>query len=272
MSVLMNDGMGISQQAIIERLNECVNLVRSNSKRLEIESTLTNLNQNGEVLPSGFQPGHPNSGEIIDNDKINSILQVLTRIFSKIRKVKVNTYYDGNLKSSEITDKPIINLTVDSPDLIYGKVGGIGEGGIVDNMDIESRLNEIYRIWVSLPPIEQIIDVNTCRTENNGCRSIRCNSCRSSNGQEYGPDGLTRIGSRCYNSAADMNRGRTCKNGVDSRICKSNGCHGGKGGSNNGNSCRCRGDGNGHRSGCNCKSCRSGGSRGGSSGGKGGKR
>lgn len=255
MSALMNDGMIMSQQAIIERLNECVNLVRSNSKRLEIESTLTNLNQNGEVLPSGFQPGHPNSGEIVDNDKINSILQVLTRIFSKIRKVKVNTYYDGNLKSSEITDKPIINLTVDSPDLIYGKVGGIGEGGIVDNQDIENMLNEIYRIWVSLPPIEQIIDVNTCRTEYNGCRSIRCNNCKSGHCKDnIDRDGLTN--GRCYDRSYDA-LNRTCRDGVSRGECKSNGYHGGK--SNNGSSCRCRG--NGH-----------GGKRGGSSGGKGGKR
>ena len=160
----MNDDAGISQQAIIERLNECVNLVRSNSKRLEIKSALTNLSPGGEVLPAGFQAGHPNSDDVIDNDKINGILQVLTKIFSKIRKVKVNTYYGSKLKSSETTDKPIINLTVDSPDLIYGKVGGIGENIVVDNQDIEKRLNEIYQIWITLPPIEQTIDIKTCKS------------------------------------------------------------------------------------------------------------
>ena len=264
----MNDDAGVSQQAIIERLNECINLVRSNSKRLEIESTMTNLKPDGEVLPAGFQAGHPNSNEVVDNDKINGILQVLTKIFSKIRKVKVNTYYDGNLKSSETTDKPIINLTVDSPDLIYGKVGGIGENIVVDNQDIEKRLNDIYQIWVSLPPIEQTIDIHTCRTEDNGCKSWKCNSCKRSgtSGRDtYGPDGLTTVGHRCYSRAADRYH-RACKDGVHASVCKSNGCHGGKGGSNNGSSCRCRGNGKGGRSGCRCRSCR------GSSGGKGGRK
>ena len=160
----MNDDNWVSQQAIIERLNECINLVRSNSKRLEIKSALTNLSPGGEVLPASFQAGHPNSDDVIDNDKINGILQVLTKIFSKIRKVKVNTYYGSKLKSSETTDKPIINLTVDSPDLIYGKVGGIGENIVVDNQDIEKRLNEIYQIWITLPPIEQTIDIKTCKS------------------------------------------------------------------------------------------------------------
>lgn len=255
MSTLMNDDAGVSQQAIIERLNECINMVRSNSKRLEIESTMTNLNPDGEVLPAGFQAGHPNSNEVIDNDKINDILQVLTKIFSKIRKVKVSTYYDGNLKSSETTDKPIINLTVDSPDLIYGKVGGIGENIVVDNQDIEKRLNEIYQIWISLPPIEQTIDVYTCRTENNGCKSWKCNSCKSSGRTTYGPDGLSTVGNRCYSKAADRNH-QACRSGVNSSVCKSNGCHGGKGGSKNGGSCRCRGNGKGGRSGCRCRSCR----------------
>ena len=234
MSALMNDDVGVSQQAIIERLNECVNLVRSNSKRLEIKSALTNLNPNGEVLPAGFQAGHPNSGDVIDNDKINNILQVLTKIFSKIRKVKVNTYYDRKLKSSETTDKPIINLTVDSPDLIYGKVGGIGENIVVDNQDIEKRLNEIYQIWITLPPIEQTIDIQTCK------------SCRSSDGSKWDhhKDGQPATS--------------TCRS-----------CYGGKSGSGSGKG-GCRGNGHGGRSGCRCKGCRGG--RSGGSGGKGGKK
>ena len=249
MSALMNDDNWVSKQAIIERLNECVNLIRSNSKRLEIKSTLTNLNPGGEVLPAGFQAGHPNSNDVVDNDKINGILQVLTKIFSKIRKVKVNTYYDGKLKSSETTDKPIINLTVDSPDLIYGRVGGIGENIVVDNQDIEKRLNEIYQIWISLPPIEQTIDVQTCK------------SCRD-NPDVYHSHGGTGSGS-CKSGS--------CKSGIGN--CRGN-AHGGRSGCNckscRGGSASCRGNAHGGRSGCNCKSCRGG--RSGGSGGKGGKK
>ena len=228
---MINENSIINRETLIQRINEFISLVRSRSE-IVTDITASAIDASKADSLNSINIVYPNINNMIDDNSIDVILGELMRVFSKIRKIKKNILYNGKLQSSTITEKYALNLTIATDTSISSKVSRLNdENKIIDNADIENKLNEIYSIWSNLPPIE--IGIETCHSDCKSCHDNNvyhpCKSCKE--GGDWRPCKGSQGGCKCKSSCNSCKAGETCRNGRS-------GCNSGNAACKSGRDCK----------------------------------